>query len=385
MPFNWSNEHVDIVHEYKDIGCIDLALPNSKIGFFDECITQTFHEGNPDSGLFFDLELQDIYDEPNSYENSMMSASGELMTISVGGPRFFESNTVMGIFDEWNGVDLANYEHLIEVYRNCPRVYGSPLFHMHYEYPTNPRMHPDAMEVEWWFRNHQSDPFQDADNNGYVATQLSHLPKMMGYDPGNLLSYLPLYNVNGQEICSKSSITSQNVHERFFYETKHKQFKDRLNSVAVAQRDFLNDPSIDVVNRKSLRTNKLQIFYNDDLLNLMCVANSLKWSEGFLGDGTMYDFRCKYEIPLRSIAIDFDFPKIAMDFDFPKIAIFDLDRGHYSYSPPSSLLRKRLSFSPPDTDSREPLSKMAYDYRFVNDEIRGLLVGKKKLCLEGYL
>ena len=26
---------------------------------------------------------------------------------------------------------------------------------------------------------------------------------------------------------------------------------------------------------------------------------------------------------------------------------------------------------------------MACDYRFVNDEIRGLLVGKKKVCLEG--
>ena len=100
MPFNWSNEHVDIVHEYKDIGCIELALPNSKIGFFYECVTQKFHEGNPDSGLFFDLELQDIYDEPNSYENSMMSASGELMTFSVGGPRFFENNTVMEIFNK---------------------------------------------------------------------------------------------------------------------------------------------------------------------------------------------------------------------------------------------------------------------------------------------
>ena len=167
------------------------------------------------------------------------------------------------------------------------------------------------------------------------------------------------------------------MHKRFFYETKHKQFKDRSNSVAVAQRDFLNDPSIHIVNRKSLCMNKPQIFYNDDSLNLMCVAltaNSLKWSEGFLGDGMMYDFGCKYEEPLRSRA---------MDFDIPKIAIFDLGRGHYSYSPPSSLPRKRLSFSPPDTDSGEPLSKMAYDYRFVNDEIRGLLVGKKKVCLEG--
>ena len=82
------------------------------------------------------------------------------------------------------------------------------------------------------------------------------------------------------------------------YETKHKQFKDRLSSVAVAQRDFLNDPSIYVVNRKSSCTDKPQIFYNDDSLNLMCAAltaNLLKWSEGFLGDGMMYDFRCKYK------------------------------------------------------------------------------------------
>ena len=309
----------------------------------------------------------------------MMSASGKLMTFLVGGPRCFENNTVMEIFNKWNSVNLSNvhHEHLIEVYRDCPRVYGSPLFRMHYEYLTNLQMRPDVMEREWWFRDHQSDPFQDADNNGYVATQLSHLPKMTGYDPGNLLFYLSLYNVNGQEICSKSRITSRNVHECFFYETKHKQFKDRSNSVAVAQRDFLNDPSIYVVNRKSFCMNKPQIFYNSDLLNLMCVAlmaNLLKWSEGFLGNGMMYYFRCKYEEPLRSIA---------MDFDFPKIAIFDLGRGHYSCSPPSSLPRKRLSFSPPDTNSGEPLSKMAYDYRFVNNEIRGLLVGKKKVCPEG--
>ena len=74
------------------------------------------------------------------------------------------------------------------------------------------------------------------------------------------------------------------MHKRFFYEMKHKQFKDRSNSVAVAQRDFLNNPSIYVVNRKSLCMNKMQIFYNDDSLNLMCAAltvNSLKWSEGF--------------------------------------------------------------------------------------------------------
>ena len=220
MTFSWSNEHVDIVHEYKDNGCIELALPNSKIVFFYECVIQKFHKGNPDSRLFFDLEFQDIYNEPNSYENSVMSASGKLMIFSVGGPRFFENKTVMEILDESNGVNLANNEHLIEVYHYCLRVYGSPLFCMHYEYPTNPQMCPDMMEGEWWLCNHQSDPFQDSDNNGYVATQLSHLPKMMGYDLGNLLSYRPLYNVNGQEICSKNSITSRNVHECFFYKNE---------------------------------------------------------------------------------------------------------------------------------------------------------------------
>ena len=107
-------------------------------------------------------------------------------------------------FDEWNDKNLANDEHLIEVYHDCPRVYSSPLLRTHYKYPTNPRMHQDPIEREWWLHNHQSGPFQDADNNGYVATQFSHLPKMM--DPGNLLSYLSLYNINGQKICSKSNI-----------------------------------------------------------------------------------------------------------------------------------------------------------------------------------
>ena len=54
----------------------------------------------------------------------------------------------------------------------------------------------ECVQMRWrgngGFMTHQSDPFQDADNNGYLATQLSHLPKVMGYGPGNLLSYLPL-------------------------------------------------------------------------------------------------------------------------------------------------------------------------------------------------
>ena len=154
----------------------------------------------------------------------------------------------------------------------------------------------------------------------------------------------------------------------------------RSDSVAVAQRDFLNDSSVYMVNRKSLCANKPQIFYNDDSSNLMCApltTNSLKWSEGFLGDTMMYDFHCKYEEPLRNVVLD---------FDWLKISIFDLGKVHYSFSPPSSLSRKRLFFSPTNTDSMasgEPLSDMAYNYRFIDDEVRGLLVDKKKVCLEG--
>ena len=79
--------------------------------------------------------------------------------------------------------------------------------------------------------------------------------------------------------------------------------------MALAQRDCLNDPSLYVINRKSLMVNKPPVFYNDDSSNLLCAPlyiNSLKWSEDFLGDAMMYDSHCKYEEPLRSITLDFD-------------------------------------------------------------------------------
>ena len=40
MQCNWSNKHGDIVCEYKDIGHMELALPNSKNDFLDECVMQ---------------------------------------------------------------------------------------------------------------------------------------------------------------------------------------------------------------------------------------------------------------------------------------------------------------------------------------------------------
>ena len=56
----------------------------------------------------------------------------------------------------------------------------------------------------------------------------------------------------------------------------------------------------------------------------------------------MYDSRCKYEEPLRSITLD---------FDWPKMSIFDVGNGDYSFSPPTRVLRRVLSFSPSDVTS----------------------------------
>ena len=39
--------------------------------------------------------------------------------------------------------------------------------------------------------------------------------------------------------------------------------------MALAQRDPLNDPSVYVINRKSLSVNKMQVNYNDDFSTLL--------------------------------------------------------------------------------------------------------------------
>ena len=111
--------------------------------------------------------------------------------------RFFENSTVVESFDEWGQENLANSEHLIEIYHDCSRVYGSPLFRTHYDHPMNPRIlgEDELVNSDWQEGcNRHSDPYQDANHYGYyVSTQLSHLPTKMGYDPSNLLTYLPLY------------------------------------------------------------------------------------------------------------------------------------------------------------------------------------------------
>ena len=81
------------------------------------------------------------------------------------------------------------------------------------------------------------------------------------------------------------------------------------------QRDSLHDPSVYVINRKLVLISKSQVFYNDDSLNVYCAplsTNALKCSESFLGDAMNIDHKCKFEEPLHSITIDFDWPKVAL-------------------------------------------------------------------------
>ena len=84
----------------------------------------------------------------------------------------------------------------------------------------------------------------------------------------------------------------------------------------------------------------------------------------------MYDSRCKYKEPLRTITLD---------FDWPIISIFDLGNGDYSFSPPTKIPRRILSFSPSDITSfasEEQLSSIDYDLNSLDDKVRHLLCRK---------
>ena len=61
--------------------------------------------------------------------------------------------------------------------------------------------------------------------------------------------------------------------------------------------------------------NKPHVFYNVDSSDVHClplVKNALKWSEGFMGDCMTIFSEYHYEEPIRSIALNMDFPKVAI-------------------------------------------------------------------------
>ena len=113
----------------------------------------------------------------------------------------------------------------------------------------------------------------------------------------------------------------------FLEQSRALPFKYRTDEIVYAQCDMLHNPSMYVVNRKSLIVNKPHVFYNDDSQEVHCLPlarNALKWSEGFLGDCMMYALQCHYEEPMR---------KIALNMDSAKVGLFERDGSYYTTTP----------------------------------------------------
>ena len=241
-----------------------------------------------------DQVTDDIYGNANRYQCHCMDVSGELMTFCVGGPRYFKNNLPLENSPLWKGRNLATSTYHRDVFRDCKYVYGSPLFRWYYEFPMNPSLCGPVIEDvgNWWdIEDQDSNIFEDADDYGYMAAQLSHLPKCIGYDVGNLLSYMPIYDlhVDQRVLYYKKQIelTPPKVLSNFLCQSRTLPFKFRSDEVAVAQCNVLHDPSVYIISRKSLIVNKPHMFYNDDSSDMHCLPlnkNVLKWSEGFMGD-----------------------------------------------------------------------------------------------------
>ena len=337
----WCDEESNTV-SLKCVGPLEYSLPNSRWGFFDECVTQKFYDRDlSESTLIVDRDenddiMFDIYQDVDSYLSRCMDRSNELMTFSVGGPRFFENNVLLKNSPLWPGRNQARYAYKRDVFRDCRYVHGSPLFRHHYEFPTNPSLKgvvvdnpPNWHDIE----NRDEDIFEDPNEFGYVATQLTHLPKMLGYDIGNILTYSPLYdarpNKNLNYFRKRERLTLLTVVSSFLEQSQALPFKYRTDEIVYAQRDVLHHPSMYVVNRKSLIVNKPHVFYNDDSHEVHCLPlplarNALKWSEGFLGDCMTYALQCRYEEPMR---------KIALNMDSAKVGLFERDGSYCTTTP----------------------------------------------------
>ena len=308
-------------------GC-EVLLANNKSSFFDECIVQHFHHSTTVNAANLRLpsamEFRDIYDltndewNPVTYQHSQMNMSGELMTFAVGGPRFSRNGVLTA--------DATNNGLVIGIIWDCRHVALAPLFQYHYELPTNPSAKYIDQHMAWLvqMRNQvlrQEDPFQDPDEYGYVATQLTHLPRLVAFDAGNMLTF-------GED---PTRLSEEAVNHTFLKDL-NRQFRHRTDTSAIMQREPLNEPSVYVVNRRSLLTNKPQVFYNDDssfVYSAALATNALKWSESMLGDcSEVFSSGESFE-PIRTLALD--------DVDKVKLCVFGKGGGKdimFSYCPP---------------------------------------------------
>ena len=161
----------------------DCVEPNTRNGFFDSCVIQRFFPADPSPQsltVYADnqgVAIGDVYSNANSFESQCASISGELHTFCIGGPRYFQNNTLLESSPSWGLINPAKDIHNVCIFRDTRHVYGSPLFRHHYEYPTNPSLMHHVDQVAWWDINHREDDcFLDSDKYGYVASQLTHIP-----------------------------------------------------------------------------------------------------------------------------------------------------------------------------------------------------------------
>ena len=303
----------------------EVLLANNKSSFFDECIVQHFHSMTVNAANLRlpSVTFRDIYDltnnewNPVTYQHSQMNMSGELMTFAVGGPRFSRNGVLTA--------DTTNNGVVIGVVRDCRHVALAPLFRYHYKLPTNPSAKYIDQHMAWLvqMRNQvlrQEDPFQDADEYGYIAMQLTHLPRLVAFDAGNMLTF-------GED---PTRLSKEAVNHTFLKDL-NQEFRHRMDTSAIVQREPLNEPSVYVVNRRSLLTNKPQVFYNDDssfVYSAVLATNALKWSESMLGDCSKVFSSGELFKPIRTLALDVD--KV-------KLCVFGKGRGKdvmFSYCPP---------------------------------------------------
>ena len=253
-----------------------------------------------------------------------MNMSRELTTFAVGGPRFSRNGILTS--------DTTNNRLVIGhgVVHDCWHVALAPLFHYHYELPTNPSVKYIDQHMAWLvqLRNQvlrMEDPFQDADEYGYVTSQLTHLSKLVAFDPGNMLTY-------GED---STRLSEENVNRTFMSDLKL-EFRQRSDMSAVVQREPLNESSMYVVNRRSLLTNKPQVFYNDDsniVYSTPLATNALKWTESVLGDCSEIFSSGELFEPIRTLALDFD--KV-------KLCVFGKGKGRdvmFSHCPPVNFVQ----------------------------------------------
>ena len=302
-PFYWYYSGY-LNHGQVCSGC-EVLLANNKSSFFDECVIQHFYSTtlNPSNLRLQSPTFRDIYDladeelNPVNYQHSQMNMSRELTTFAVGGPRF-SCNSASTADTTNNGLVIG-----CGIVRDCRHVALEPLFRYHYELSTNPSAKYIDQHMAWLvqIRNQvlrREDPFQDADEYGYVATQLTHVPKLVAFDPGNMLTF-------GED----PARLSEEVVNRIFLKDLNREFRQRTDTSAMVQREPLNESSIYVVNRRSLLTNKPQVFYNDDssfVYSAPLATNALKWTESILGDCSQIFSSGELFEPLRTLVLDFN-------------------------------------------------------------------------------